>query len=158
MLRFLAPLACLIFAPVPVRAQSVVPTVDLVSFPNPSHFNEPVSLSVGVTAPFHVCGGTVTIREGPQTVATVALSRGPIDAGGRIIMVGGVWISSLSVGSHTLLAEYPGDVNFGCDPTTSAPLVHEVLPPDPIPLTSPMGYLALAMVVALTGFVHLHRR
>lgn len=80
-------------------------TVRVVSRPNPSKSGQTVAFQVKVTPTFSGLStptGTVTLKEGAQTLATVNLQSGRA-----------VWrTAKLSSGTHTIAAQYSGDANY----------------------------------------------
>jgi hypothetical protein len=78
-------------------------SITLSASPNPSNFNQTVTL----TARFSTAGGVsptglVSFSDGITPLGSSALTGG----------VASIGVSSLSVGSHGLVANYPGDANF----------------------------------------------
>ncbi|TCK73743.1 Ig-like domain-containing protein [Acidipila rosea] len=78
-------------------------TVSLVSTPNPSTFGQAVSFSVSVTSGAGIPTGTVTFKEGTTTLATQTLNSGSAS----------FTTSTLSVGVHSIIANYGGDTDHG---------------------------------------------
>jgi hypothetical protein len=98
-------------------------TVALASSLNPSQAGQPVTFTATVagTSPT----GTVTFKDGATVLGTVALSGG----------VATLTVSSLTIGSHSITAEYGGDANNG--PSASAALIQTVnTPADSLKLRS----------------------
>jgi uncharacterized delta-60 repeat protein/uncharacterized repeat protein (TIGR01451 family) len=104
-----------------------VPTTStLTSAPNPSTFGE------SVTFTDTVCGGvagseptgTVTFREGSSTLGTGTLAVG----GGTGCAQATFATSSLSVGSHTITAEYPGDAGHTASTSNAVTQVVNKIP------------------------------
>jgi uncharacterized delta-60 repeat protein len=92
-------------------------TTTLISAPSPSAYADAVTLTATVSmAPDpRVATGTVTFKDGVTTLGTAGL-----DGSGQASLV----VSTLSVGSHSLTAEYGG--NAGTTASTSAPVTHVV--------------------------------
>jgi hypothetical protein len=91
--------------------------ITLVSNPNPSAYGTPVTLIVAV-APTGAAAatGTVNILDGAQQIGTSALAVGT----GQTSFT----TSTLGVGTHSITAVYPGDLNYG--PATSVPVAQVV--------------------------------
>jgi hypothetical protein len=90
--------------------------VALASDVNPSAFGQAVPLSVTVSAVAPGAGtpgGTVILREGTTTLATLTFTNG----------MAATTVASLGVGSHTLTANYAGDGSFGTATTTLVQVV-----------------------------------
>nr|MBA3913964.1 VCBS repeat-containing protein [Terriglobales bacterium] len=87
---------------------------------NPSSFGQPVSFTTSVFASYQQSGllptGSVRFRDGGTLLATVPLIDGSAS----------YTTSTLSVGSHSIKAEYAGDQNFNRNRTK--PLVQTVTP------------------------------
>jgi hypothetical protein len=78
----------------------------LASTPNPSGFGQGITLTANVTGPAGTSGtptGSVTFNDG-----TNAIGNSNLDSNGRATLL----LSSLSVGTHSISAAYPGDANF----------------------------------------------
>jgi hypothetical protein len=89
-------------------------TTTITSAPNPSAFGKPVTFTAEVAAEFGgVVHGSVTFIDGTTALGTVNLS------GGKARFE----TSGLSVGSHTISADYNGDADFA---TSSAQLIQVV--------------------------------
>ncbi len=85
-------------------------SIVLTATPNPAPTGQAVAFKATVTAGTGKPTGTVTFLEG-----TTALGSGPLDANG----VATLNLSTLPVGSHTIMARYEGDSNFNSS-TSSA--------------------------------------
>jgi hypothetical protein len=72
----------------------------LVSAPNPSLYAQAVVLTATVTATSGLPSGTVTFRDGGSALGTVSLNTNAVAT---------LSTASLSVGSHSIVAEYGGD-------------------------------------------------
>jgi len=91
-------------------------TVVLASSANPSTYTQPVTFTATATSTNgNTPTGAVNFNEGSTTIGSVAL-----DGGGIATLT----MSSLSVGTHTIVAEYLGDANNPA--ADSAPLVQTV--------------------------------
>jgi hypothetical protein len=94
-------------------------TVRAGSRPNPSKAGQTVTFQMQVTPTFSELStptGTMTLKDGTQTLATVSLQSGRA-----------IWkTSKLSAGSHTITAQYSGDTNY--NPNTAAPVAQVVNP------------------------------
>lgn len=92
-------------------------TVTLAGSGTPTSFGQTVTLTITVTAtgPGIVPTGTVNLLDGQ----TIILS-GILDGSGKLILSD----SSLSLGTHTIIAQYSGDTNYG--QATSLPLTQTV--------------------------------
>lgn len=123
----------------------------LASSPNPSKFGQSVTFtaSVSVTPPGSgTPTGTVTFKDGQTTLGT-----GDLDSSGQATFT----TSALSVGSHSITAEYGGDSNF--NGSTSAALAQTVekadtevsLASSPNPSTSGQSVTFTATVSAASG-------
>jgi Bacterial Ig-like domain (group 3)/RTX calcium-binding nonapeptide repeat (4 copies) len=84
-------------------------TTALAVSPNPSHTNDPITLTATVPGPGRTATGTVTFLDG-----MTGLGSAPLDGSGVATLTG----VTLPVGSHFLRAEYGGDDYFA--PSTSA--------------------------------------
>jgi len=91
--------------------------ITLVSNPNPSTYGTPVTLIVAVAPTGTATAtGTVSILDGAQQIGTSALA----SRTGQTTFT----TSTLGVGTHSITAVYPGDLNYG--PATSAPVAQIV--------------------------------
>jgi hypothetical protein len=91
-------------------------TTTLAASLNPSRFNQSVTFTAIVASNAGgVPTGTVTFKDSGTVIGTV-----PLDAAGRAAIT----TSALSVGSHTITAEYGGDSNF--NGSSSPPLSQTV--------------------------------
>jgi hypothetical protein len=97
-----------------VTGGSVDTTTSLASSSNPSAYGVQVTFTATVT-PAAGASGTVTFMDG-----TATLGSSPLDASG----VAAISIASLSVGAHSITAQYSGDTNHGG--STSAALSQTV--------------------------------
>jgi VCBS repeat-containing protein len=79
---------------------------------NPSKFGQTVSFTATVSGGGGTPTGTVTFKDGGATLGTVAL-----DGSGQATFS----TNSLSVGSHGITAEYPGDSNFNGSNSSAQP-------------------------------------
>lgn len=77
-------------------------TIALSSSANPSIFNQPVSFTAKVTSGASTPSGTVTFYDGATALAVGTL------IGGQATFS----LSSLAIGSHSIIAAYSGDGNF----------------------------------------------
>jgi len=77
-----------------------VPTIDLVSTPNPSTYGSGVLLAATILPASAT--GTVTFKEGAVTLGSSAIGQGS----------GSITVSSLSYGNHDLTVEYGGNGNY----------------------------------------------
>lgn len=85
------------------------------AMPNPSQFNQTVSLKATVkSATGAIPTGSVTFKDGATTLGTVNLTSG----------AGSLSVSSLAVGTHSITAVYGGGANFTA--STSAAVSHTV--------------------------------
>jgi parallel beta-helix repeat protein len=87
-----------------------IPPITLASSPNPSVGGSNVAFTAHVTGNCNMPTGTLTFLDGATVLAT-----GVLDAGGNTMFS----TSTLTVGTHSITATYPGDFNF--DPSTSPP-------------------------------------
>jgi parallel beta-helix repeat protein len=118
-------------------------TVTLTSSVNPSNFGSPVTFTATVPA-----GATGTVQ---FTIDGVA-------SGSPVTIVGNtasITVSNLSVGTHTVVANFSGDATFA--PSSSAPLTQTVLATAAIPTLSGLMLLLLAASLGLMA-VALQRR
>jgi hypothetical protein len=81
----------------------------LTSAPNPSTYQQPVTLTATVTSPSGTPEGQVNFLDGATTIGSAALS------GGKAALT----LSTLSPGSHALTAVYQGSSNFGASTSLS---------------------------------------
>jgi hypothetical protein len=93
-------------------------TTALVSSPDPSSFQQSVTVTATVTSQGFKAKpiGTVTFNDGATTLGTASLTNG----------IAILSTSSLAVGTHSINASYSGDNNFSG--STSAPLMEIVNP------------------------------
>lgn len=90
-------------------------TTTVTAAPNPSQFNEPVSLKATVKSTTGaIPTGNIIFKDGTTTLGTVSLTSG----------AGSLSISSLAVGAHSIAAVYGGGANFTA--STSAAVTHTV--------------------------------
>ena len=100
-------------SPVSVVIAKVPDTLALSAMPNPAKVGTAVTISAAVQ---YVSGntfyptGSVTIKDGSTTLATLSLSDGAAS----------LTTSSLSVGTHALSATYSGDANFASATATGS--------------------------------------
>ncbi len=86
-------------------------TTVLASSQNPSVFGQAVTFSVSVSSHGATPTGTVAFLDGATGIGT-----GPLDPSGRATFT----ISSLAVGTHSIMASYGGNTNFSA--SSSSPL------------------------------------
>jgi hypothetical protein len=82
---------------------SATATATLSSTPNPSTFGQPVSFAVTVKGNGGTAKGTVTFTDGATALGTASL-----DDSGQATFIA----STLTVGSHAIIANHGGDPNF----------------------------------------------
>ncbi|ABE40229.1 Outer membrane autotransporter barrel [Rhodopseudomonas palustris BisB5] len=92
-------------------------TTTLTSSHNPSEAGQPVSFTATVTANGSVPTGTVTFTDGGVVIGSVGLS------GGAATLT----TSSLTIGSHTIVAAFAANASFSA--STSSPLLQAVNTP-----------------------------
>src|SRR5262245_1088515 len=98
-----------------IQAVSLLSTsTSLSSTPNPSTTGQTVTLSSTVSSGAGVPTGTVTFRDGANTLSTVPLVNGSAS----------FTISTLALGSHSLTAVYSGSATFAA---SSSPVVTQVV-------------------------------
>ena len=116
-------------------------TTTLASSANPSASGQNVTFTATVTPP--AATGTVSFFDG-----VVLLGTSPLVVGTATFST-----STLSAASHSITAQYSGDLVFG--PSTSAPLVQVVnaLPPGAIPMLDGRALVALAVLLAAVAIV-----
>ena len=116
-------------------------TTTLASSANPSASGQNVTFTATVAPP--AATGTVSFYDG-----VVLLGTSPLVIGTATFST-----SALSVASHSITAQYSGDLVFG--PSTSAPVVQVVnaLPSGAIPMLDGRALLALALLLAAVAFV-----
>jgi Bacterial Ig-like domain (group 3) len=85
---------------------------------------QPITLTTDVTSVSGTPSGAVEITDGTSTLATVTL-----DGTGKASLT----TSSLSVGTHTLAADYSGDAKFG---TSASETVSVLIQPNPLAATT----------------------
>jgi hypothetical protein len=96
-------------------------TTALATTPNPSATGAPVTLTATVTGSSGTPTGTVTFTDGGTVIGTSALASG----------VASVTISSLSTGTHSLVASYGGNTSYA--PSSSSAVAQSIgTPPDSI--------------------------
>ncbi len=86
----------------PLVVNQVATTVTLVSSANPTTYGQNVTFTATVTSGAGTPTGTVTFKDGAATLGTGTLSGG----------VATFSTAALAAGSHSITAEYGGDVNF----------------------------------------------
>jgi len=121
--------------------------VELTSSANPSVLGQTIRLTATVfpnnpTRPT----GTVQFKEGSVVFATAPLVDG----------VATLDISSITVGTHTITAQYLGDANFF--PNTSSTLLFQVVVIPEVPTLDGIGRAALALFLAAAALVVLRFR
>ena len=94
--------------PVVVVITQVTPTITLASTPNPSTFGQSVTFTATLAGSDTVPSGTVTFKDGAQTLGTGTLTNG----------IATFSTSSLSVGTHSITAVYGGDTNNAAETST----------------------------------------
>jgi len=94
--------------PVVVVVTQVNPTITLTSAPNPSNFGQAVTFTATLAGSDTVPSGTVTFKDGAQTLGTGTISSGTAT----------FTTSSLSVGTHSITAVYGGDTNNASETST----------------------------------------
>ena len=87
--------------PVIVTITQVTPTISLTSAPNPSTYGQSVTFTANLAGSDTVPSGTVTFKDGAQTLGTGTISGGTAR----------FTTSNLSVGTHSITAVYGGDTN-----------------------------------------------
>jgi hypothetical protein len=102
--------------------------IALTSTPNPSVGGTSITISAHLTGNCNIPTGVLTFFDG-----TAHLGTGTLDGSGNTTFT----TASLTVGTHTVTATYPGDFNF--DPSTSAPLTQVIT-----------GYPTVTTLVAVT--------
>jgi len=100
-----------------------VPTVTLTSHPNPAAFKQTVTLTATVSITGGPPTGTVTFKDGANTLGTVNLT--PVNA---TTAVATMTTNQWTIGSHQLTALYNGDFNFGSGPS---PVLVQLRTPKP---------------------------
>ena len=140
--------AVLVFG-VTFLAQATPTTTTVNSSPNPSVYGQTVTFTVavgGVTTP----SGTVTLKEG-------ATSLGSKDLATEASATVDIDVSTLSVGTHSIVAEYSGDVAHGYEAsasdelnqivneratstTVTGPYVADLLETDPVYVNQPLEF------------------
>jgi len=110
------------------------------STPNPSTYGQPVSFAVTVKGNGGTPTGTVNFSDGATTVGTASL-----DDSGQATFI----TSTLTVGSHTIIANHGGDPNFLASRSTltqkvnpNTPLTTQVYRSVPSPLWARAGHPA----------------
>ncbi|MBZ5552579.1 MAG: Ig-like domain repeat protein, partial [Acidobacteriia bacterium] len=99
-------------------------TTALTSSLNPSNVGQSVTLTANVTSTgAGTITGTVTFHDGAATIGAGTIS------GGTATLI----LTTLTVGTHSLTASYPGDGAFNFGPSTSAPVSQVV---NPLPTTT----------------------
>jgi hypothetical protein len=115
----------------PQTSQKASTATLLTSSANPSTFLQPVTFTATVTSPGTAPTGTVTFKDGADTLGTAA-----VNGSGRASFIA----FALTVGAHSITAEYGGDANN--NGSTSAALNQTVNPGSP--LTEDNGGLLLS--------------
>lgn len=101
----------------------IATTVAVTSSQNPSSFRQPVTFTATVTATGGTPTGNITFSDGGVAIGAVALSGG----------VAAFTTSTLTSGSHTIVASYTGNATLG--PSTSPALAQTVnVPADSVKL------------------------
>ena len=103
-------------APTSQLVTTVATATSLVSSPNPSVLDRPVTITASVAA-----------TDGTAAAGTVAFSDGTVGLGSCSLSTGtySITTSALVLGSHTLTARYAGSGGFGT--SVSSPVAHEVI-------------------------------
>jgi len=115
--------ASILFLSIAVLAQATATTTTVSSSPNPSVYGQTVTFTVTVTG-VQTPSGTVTLKEGATSLGAKDLAvDGTPTVPGTIEVTFNV--STLSVGSHTINAEYGGSVTYSYD-ASSGSLFHTV--------------------------------
>jgi len=94
-------------------------TVALASAPAPSVFGQSVTFTVTVTSPAGTPTGSVSFADG-----VTALGSGTLNASG----VATLTTTALAVGSHPVVASYPGDANHASGTSSTTQLVNKAIP------------------------------
>jgi hypothetical protein len=120
-------------------------TISVVSSSNPSAVNQPVTFTVNVTAVAPGSGtptGTITLKDGANTLATPTLSGG----------VASFSTALLPLGNQSITASYPGDGNFIAGNGTLTGNPQDVTGPPTVTAVSPnAGPLGGGTSVTITG-------
>jgi uncharacterized repeat protein (TIGR01451 family) len=103
-----------------VVEQGCATVTSLTSSPNPSLFGQAVTFDATVSGGLSLPTGTVTFKDGGTSIGT-----GSVDGAGHAFLS----TSSLSVGSHTMTAEYGGDAAHA--PSAPSPDYIQVVAPVP---------------------------
>jgi len=117
---------------VPVTIAPAPTTITLAGTPNPAVQGQNVSLTATVTAPLSAAmpPGTITFYDGPTAIGSASFGTtgpAPVSSISNSATVT-INTSSLSAGTHTITASYPGIVGYL--PSASAPLTLVVKPQD----------------------------
>jgi Legume lectin domain/Bacterial Ig-like domain (group 3)/Chitobiase/beta-hexosaminidase C-terminal domain len=113
-------LAWTYYTPNSVATTPAPTSTSLGSSANPSTSNQPITFAAKVTSSFGVPAGSVTFKDGSNTLITTIL-----DSSGTATLT----ISSLSIGIHAVTAFYNGDTLFAT--STSSTLTEIVNSPQP---------------------------
>ena len=105
--------------------QQTTSAITLLSSKNPALIGDLVTYTMAVTGTGAQPIGTVTLRDGANTVGTVST-----DTNGLATMT----LSNLSMGAHTLIASYAGDASH--PGSQSAPLLQTILQPTSTSITA----------------------
>ncbi len=99
-------------------------TVTLGASPNPAFLLNPVTFTAAVTAPSGSPGGIVVFQEGSKILGSAAIN------GGSASLV----LTTLAVGSHTIIAAYQGDASYAL---ALSPAAVEVIQDFSLTITNP---------------------
>jgi autotransporter-associated beta strand protein len=129
---------------VTLTVQNSIPVVALTSSANPSLHSHSINITASVTGNAGVATGTVTFFEGLTNLGTV-----PLNGSGQAVLS----ISSLSVGSHNISANYSGDTNYVTG-SVLAPFAQVVTPSlSGTGVSVPVGLLAGLSLVSFAGML-----
>lgn len=96
------------------------------SSPNPAVFGEDITLIATTTSNGGSPAGTVTLKKGNETLGVAILDGG----------IGTVTVSGLTVGSHSIVAQYAGDASFAA---SASPALTQVVSPS-LPTLAPSAF------------------
>ncbi len=127
-----------------VNVQNSIPVVTLASSVNPSLHSHNVNFTAAVTGNAGTATGTVTFFDGATNLGSV-----PLNGSGQAVLS----ISSLSVGTHNITANYNGDVTYIAGAAASP--VAQVVDPSlaGTGVSVPVSLLAAITVLSLGGML-----
>lgn len=129
-------------SPLAQTVQQTIIAVTLSSSANPSLTSTPLNLTAVVSGSGSKPSGSVVFSDGGTILGT-----GPVDASGNA----SITLSSLSLGAHTITAQYSGDANHGT--ATSVPLAQRIVLGTNVTITTSPNRSIAGMPVAIAASI-----